>query len=518
MTWTQSTNDAKHLTAESQKQIADSQQPIAESPTNPCTFIQLVRSPCNDRPEHLFFKHMAHREPLAGADIAWLRMEHPTNLMMICGVMMFDQSMAIETLKAMLEERLLIHRRFRQRIAYRGSTPYWEDDPLFDIGRHVHRVALPGAGGQKELQDLTSDLMSTPLDFSKPLWQMHLAENYDGGCALIVRLHHCIGDGIALIHVLISMADEYYDPRQAKALDRRAQKPKTGLLGSLLKPVARVVTTTMDTAEAVFDESARLLTSPRHLLKRAKQGMSIGAATSRLLLLPADSDTLFKGTLSAGKCVAWSQPIPLKTIKAMGKRADAKINDVLVAATAGALRRYLHAHGEPVDEVEIRATIPVNLRPLDDAHKLGNHFGLVFLTLPIHFDDPAARLQEVKARMDRLKGSAEAGVVFGLLQIAGNSPEAVQNQLVELLEKKATAVLTNVPGPRETLHLDGHRLTDVMFWVPQAGNLSLGISILSYAGHVLLGIATDARLVRDPDAIVAAFQAEYEALHALLLA
>ncbi len=459
---------------------------------------------------------MAHRIPLSGADRAWLRMEHPTNLMMISGVLMFDKPMTTDTFKALLEERLLIYRRFRQRIVYQRGTPYWEDDPLFDLDRHVHSLALPGKGSQQELQDLTSDLMSTPLDYSKPLWQMHLAENYEAGGALIVRLHHCIGDGIALIHVLISMADEYFNAAQAAPLTKRNADSKPGLLGGLLKPVANAVTTTMDAAEAVFDESVSLVFNPKHLLKRAKQGMSIGAATTRLLLLPADSDTVLKGPLSVGKKAAWSQPIPLKTIKAIGKKADAKINDVLVAATTGALRHYLQTRGDAVDTIELRATIPINLRPLEEAHKLGNRFGLVFLTLPVHLDEPAERLQEVKRRMDKLKGSSEAGVIFGLLQIAGNSPEGVQNQLVDLLGKKASAVLTNVPGPRETLHLKGHQITDVMFWVPQAGNLSLGISLLSYDGHVLLGIAVDTHLIPDPDAIVAAFEAEFEAMKTIL--
>ena len=450
------------------------------------------------------------RHELAAADIAWLRMEQPTNLMMITGVLTFDAPMPVDVFKALLEERLLIYDRFRQRVKGRRGTPYWEDDPHFDIDRHVHRTTLPEPAGQAELQELTSDLMSSPLDFSKPLWQMHLVESYDGGSAVVVRLHHCIGDGIALIHVMISMADEYFAQSNGTRSGREvtARNPVT----RLLRPVAKAISNTVGAAEAVLDESVSLVFNPKHLLKRAKQGMSIGAATSRLLLLPSDTETVFKGELSASKQVAWSRALPLSTVKAIGHQVEAKINDVLVASVAGAVRRYLLARGEAVEHVELRATIPVNLRPLSEAHKLGNHFGLVFLTLPVHIAEPVERLLETKRRMDKLKGSAEAGVIFGLLQLAGSGPEEVQRQLVDLLGAKATAVLTNVPGPREELHLQGRAISGIMFWVPRAGNLSLGISILSYAGDVRVGVTTDAALVPDPDVLTGAFHEEFEAL------
>ncbi|NBC16806.1 MAG: wax ester/triacylglycerol synthase family O-acyltransferase [Bacteroidetes bacterium] len=451
----------------------------------------------------------ADREPLDGADVAWLRMEQPTNLMMIAGVLIFDDPLQIDTLKEILAERMLIYDRFRQRVRNRRGTPYWEFDPHFDIDLHVHRTALPGAGGKPELQELSSDLMSTPLDFSKPLWQMHLVENYNGGSVVIVRMHHCIGDGIALIHVMISLADEYFDPSRVPSLAE--DDGRGGRISRLLRPITKAVTSTLDTAEAIVDEGVSLL-NPRHLLKRAKQGMSIGAATSRLLLLPPDSDTVFRGPLSANKRAAWSAPIPLPTIKAIGHRVDAKINDVLVSVATGALRRYLQAHDAPGEDVHIRAVIPVNLRPLEKAHELGNRFGLVFLTLPIGIAEPQARLMEVKRRMDRIKGSSEAGVIFGLLQVAGSGPEEVQEQLVDMLGAKASAVLTNVPGPQEELHIAGSTLTNVMFWVPRAGTVSLGLSILSYNRQVQFGVATDAALVDDPDTIVQAFEDEFEAL------
>jgi diacylglycerol O-acyltransferase len=114
--------------------------------------------------------------------------------------------------------------------------------------------------------------------------------------------------------------------------------------------------------------------------------------------------------------------------------------------------------------------------------------------------------------MDRIKFSSEAPVTLGILQMLGSVPREVENQVVDLLSKKASAVMTNVPGPREELHFKGRRLSHMMFWVPRAGDVSMGVSILSYAGEVLLGIATDLQLVPDPETIVATFHEEFEAL------
>lgn len=452
----------------------------------------------------------AHRTPLAGVDAAWLRMDRPTNRMMITGVLSFDELLPLGELKTLLERRMLVFRRFKQRVTDPFGNPHWEDDPFFDLDRHVHRLALPEPGGQRELEILVSDLMNTPLDLSKPPWEMHLVEEYGSGCAVIVRLHHCIADGIALIYVLLSLADEYADASRLPAPGTEASEADA--FASMLTPVVNAVRGTVRTTGAILQESASLLLNPAHLFKRAKQGMSVGAATSKLLLMRSDSTTRFKGDLGVTKHAAWSQPIPLQTAKTIAHQSGAKINDVLVAAVTGALRRYLLAHDEPVEGVNMRAVIPVNLRPPEEAYQLGNRFGLVFLSLPVGLVDERERLAEVKRRMDRIKHSSEALVALGLLQMIGNAPLTVQNQVVNLLSTRATAVMTNVPGPRERLHFMGRTLRHIMFWVPRAGDVSLGVSIKSYAGEVLLGVASDASLVPDPGTIVDAFHTEFAAL------
>lgn len=139
-------------------------------------------------------------------------------------------------------------------------------------------------------------------------------------------------------------------------------------------------------------------------------------------------------------------------------------------------------------------------------------FGLAFLSLPVGIVDAGARLLEVKRRMDMLKSSAEPGVAFGILQAIGAGPEFLHGQVVDILSSKVSAVMTNVPGPRERLHFLGNPVSRIMFWVPRAGDIGLGVSIISYADEVLLGVATDARMAPDPNVIVAGFHAELDAL------
>jgi WS/DGAT/MGAT family acyltransferase len=233
----------------------------------------------------------------------------------------------------------------------------------------------------------------------------------------------------------------------------------------------------------------------------------------RLVLLPPDPRTAFKGELGRRKRAAWSNPVPLEDFKAIGKAFGATVNDVLVATATGALRRYLEKRGDEVKGLAIRASVPVNLRPVDDAHhRLGNSFGLVFLTLPVGIVDPVRRLRAIKKEMDELKRSPEAIVAFGVLNVMGLAPVEVERLGLRFFGSKATAVLTNVPGPREPLYLAGRKLDSVMFWVPQSGRLGLGISILSYAGGVMLGVATDEGLVADPEKIVDAFEKEFKSL------
>jgi diacylglycerol O-acyltransferase len=440
-------------------------------------------------------------QSVSAIDAAWLRMEEPANLMMVTGVLLFEGRVDPDRLRAVVEERLLPFARFKQRVQEPMlgiGMPRWVTDERFDLDAHLHHVALPAPGDKTMLESLVSDLMSTPLDFSKPLWQFHLVE-HSGGGALVSRIHHAIADGMALVQVLLSLTDTTPRPRRQR---RSPAHDEAAAAGPDLLRAGRWL------AQAGFG----LVRDPAEAVRLAGLGAGAAATLARIALLAPDPPTALKGRLGVMKRAAWSEPIPLAEVRAAGARAGCTINDVLVTAAAGALRRYLDARGDELDGLDVRAALPVNLRPADQAHRLGNQFGLVFLSLPLGMADPRERLAEVKRRMDQLKSSLQPVVAFGALAGIGILPTRLQPLPVQFFGSKASLVLTNVPGPRERLYLAGEPVQRAMFWVPQSGRLGLGISILSYAGEVLVGVAADAGLIPDPQVIVDAFHAEIEAL------
>ncbi|HXH02441.1 MAG TPA: wax ester/triacylglycerol synthase family O-acyltransferase [Candidatus Competibacteraceae bacterium] len=460
---------------------------------------------------------MADRERMSSVDTAWLRMERPTNPMMITGVLVFERPMEYARLRETIETRFLCYRRFRQKAVEKIGGAYWEDDDTFDLDSHLHRIALPGDGGKTELQALASDLMSTPLDFSKPLWQFHLVEHYRGGSALIIRIHHCYADGIALICVLLAMTDSEPDTALPEIELTGAGQDEDEILARLFRPVNRMVGGALRLGKGLIDESLELLCNPGQLLKYARYGSGIAGEAARVALMADDAPTRFKGVPGMVKRVAWAEPLPLDEIKTVGRALGCSVNDILLSCVAGALRSYLLEHGDAVDGVELRAAVPVNLRPLEEAHRLGNHFGLVFLELPVGMAHPVERLFEVRRRMQTLKGSYQAVLALGLLGAVGMGPRLLQQAVLDTLGSKATAVMTNVPGPQHELYLAGARIAEMMFWVPQSGNIGMGVSILSYNGRVQFGLVTDKRLVPDPETVIGRFAGEFERLVLALL-
>jgi diacylglycerol O-acyltransferase / wax synthase len=467
-------------------------------------------------------------EPLSNVDAAWLRMEDPTNLMMISGVLTFDRPIDMAHLKAVFQHRFVDkYERFKQRIVQPRlslKAAYWELDPNFDLEAHIHRVALPAPGDKAALQEMASDLTSTPLDFARPLWQMHYIENYGDGCALLMRLHHCIADGMALVGVLLSLTDISPDsPWPRPEENNTPAADENSLLGRAWNTVTKPASTAVNVAKQAAGLTGRLLqegrdaiANPSRLLELAQQGRELSLSAGRLVLRLPDPPTMFKGQLGVSKKVSWIRPLPLDDIKAIKNVAGGTVNDVLVSILTGALRRYLVSQNQRVEGIEFRAAIPVNLRTPAEMETMGNKFGLVFLTMPISIGDSVERLHVVRERMTILKNSPEAMVAFGILNALGMTPTDIQSEFVKIMGAKATAVLTNVPGPQFPLYLAGQRIRSMMVWVPQSGRLSLGLSIISYANKIFVGICADASLVPDPDSITDFFYEEYEEMMRLV--
>ena len=453
---------------------------------------------------------------MSKVDTAWLRMEQPTNLMMINGVIFLGGALDYERLLQTIEQRFLTFRRFTQKASDGAAGAHWVTDPDFDISWHVRRTALPGKADKEELELLVSDLASTPLDPERPLWQFHVVENFIEGPVIIVRIHHCIADGIALVQVFLSLTDSTSEGRASAGEPETWKKRRASespIFQRLLEPAREGLDFATHMGQRLVAEGQKILQDPSVATDYVVEATEIVKELSHSLTLPDDPDTRFRGTLGVRKQVAWAEPLALDEVKAVGKALGCTVNDVLIAAVSGALRNYMIAQGDSKDALQdIRATVPVNLRPLEHAKDLGNHFGLVFLELPLGLESPLERLYAVNERMTQLKSSRQAAVTFGFLAALGMGPSALQKPVLDVLSQKASAVLTNVPGPREPIYLSGTRIEELMFWVPQNGQIGLGISILSYNGQVFFGLITDSRLVSDPRNIIERFKPEFEKL------
>jgi diacylglycerol O-acyltransferase / wax synthase len=465
---------------------------------------------------------MAKRERMSSVDTAWLRMDTPTNLMMIVGVLMFSSPVDFARLKRTLEFRLLHYRRFRQRVVQDLSGTWWELDENFDIDSHVLRVSLPGKGGKGALEAYVAGQISQSLDHSKPLWQFQLVDDYHGGAAIVVRIHHCIADGIALMGVMQSLTDAERDaPEEGDAAPWVDDEDETAGEGDfwqrMIAPMGDTLAKAIRFSGRAGVTSLHLLANPELVFDYARVAAAIAGELAVLATMPEDSATRFKGKTGVAKRVAWAEPMPLDEIKAIGKVLDCSVNDILLSCVAGALREYLVGKGDEVEGVEVRAFVPVNLRSAGDEHQLGNRFGLVALVLPVGIEHPFMRLYEVRRRMLELKGSYQALTAMGILAVVGMCPQAVQDQVLSILSVKGTAVMTNVPGPQRPMYLAGARLSQQMVWVPQSGNVGMGVSILSYNDGVQFGLMTDRKFVPDPHTIVDRFAPEFEKLVLTLL-
>lgn len=449
---------------------------------------------------------------MTAVDHAWLRMDRPTNLMMINGVLGIDGIFDRERLREIIERRVLVLPRFRQRIVTRGGKPHWEDVPDLDLDEHLFWSRLKEPESTAELRDVISGLVCEPLDPNRPLWSFHIIENYFGGSVLYGRIHHCIGDGVGLMMVLLSLTDLAADPQAGDA-----PNPFTALL---LERSPALIEEACQVAEQVMPEGMRLLMASAEAFNSLGgwlKAIASTAALGRLVALLPDPRTVFRGPLTVEKRVAWTDAIPVDEVKRVGKALGGTINDVLLTAVTGAMRRYMESRGKKVRPgLDFRAAMPVNLRAIDKMADLGNEFGLVFLSLPVGIVDPKRRLQVVRKRAYALRKSAEPLVVYWLLKMMGLGPRWFHTLIVRIFGTKATAVMTNMPGPRQQLFLAGRPMRDIFFWVPQTGSIGLGFAICSYNGQIRVGIGTDAGLVPDPEKIVEAFHAEIAEMSARL--
>ncbi|MBK4737631.1 wax ester/triacylglycerol synthase family O-acyltransferase [Noviherbaspirillum pedocola] len=454
---------------------------------------------------------MSERASLSALDAAWLRMDRPNNRMIICGMLLFDERVAFGALRNVVMERMLRFHRLRQRVREDFTGWHWEADDAFDLDWHLRHVVLPAGPGA--LEAAAAELMASLLDAARPMWQLHLFDIESGhgaGSALLLRIHHCYGDGFALLHVVAAMTDA--NPAHVPSETSAEAQPSRPAWATMLGAPGAALADAMRGGMAAFDAGTALLLSPWQALARAQQWTGYVEQAGVIAAMRPDSATRLKGPLGGVKRLAWAPPLSLFEVKALAEALACTVNDVLLGCVAGALRAWLLACGDTVADVQLRALIPVNLRTDASAAELGNGFGMVFLELPLEIADPIERVRETHTRMRALRDAGQAEVSVAILSAMGVAPEFFREQMLEALSANASIVISNVHGPDAPRWLAGARIARQLFWVPQAGDIGAGISLFSYAGQVSFGIVADAHRVDEPGSLAAAFTDEFEIL------
>lgn len=438
-------------------------------------------------------------------DTAWLRMDSPSNLMMINGVWCVSPGISLQALRERASERLLQYPRFRQCAVEDATGASWVDDAQFDITAHVvpyhfgaaHRSKPAGGAARAR-----GGAGHAALDRQRPLWQFHLIEDFVGddgqpASALILRIHHCIADGIALIAVALSLVDGSAQPPGARRQPRRSRPVRPHAGGP-----DHAGRADYGGAGDCAAQSLQWLLQPEKILSTGLAGshsaahwpsnwFSDAAALAFCPMTPHAAQRhaghhQARGLVPA-HCAGRGQS-HWPGAELLGQRCA----DVVRGGCAGQLpappRRGHRGHRNPRHGASQPARIP-------GTHwELGNHFGLAPLLLPLGMTNPIERVYEVRQRMNALKGSLQPLLSLGLLAVVARCTKAPRTPCCNGSATRPPPWSPTCPALSEPLVLCGARVTQCMFWVPQSGNVGLGVSILSYGGGVQFGVMSDTRL------------------------
>ncbi|WP_410328373.1 WS/DGAT domain-containing protein [Marinobacter sp.] len=444
---------------------------------------------------------------LLPADSAWLSLERPDNPMTIT-VMLRVDGLTAPRFREFLKVYWIAWERFVHRPVQRGPGWWWQRDPEFDVRRHLDVVIerFSEAG----LQEWVSARLNEPLPLFRPRWKFWLAPNAPGGAALVLRMHHCYADGLSLLGVFDQLCPA--SPRQHPALYGAPEQGEFSRWSSAAQAWLEQLAPGQQDRESGADESrsatASLEYAEQVLEQHAQKGLRLLSEVTDFLVEPEDSPSGFRRPLLGRRHCRWSAPVPLERFRCIAETTNVTINDVLLSCVTAAARPRLGLSDDELERAVIHAAVPVDIRGrLPEELKppsgtLGNYFGTVFVALPVDGESPLERLYRIKQETRRLKKSWQPGIAWGLASTASVIPDPLRQPIADVFYRKASVVVSNVPGKQEPRYLAGCRITEQMFWVPQAGDIGVGISIASYAGRVQFGVVADESVMSDPSAFL----------------
>ena len=438
---------------------------------------------------------------LSWGDTVFLHLEREGMPLNVASVSVLEGELSLGDCTRVIESKLPLIPRYMKRVVSAPlgiGLPSWEYDPEFDIGRHVREVTLKH-GTDTELKTVAAKLFGTMMDRRHPLWDMTLVHGLKGNCTgLILRLHHCLADGIAGVGIMNLLLDQTPEaPRLPKKKFRLRVPAPPRALDSLMDGVVN----------SYADFTKRILSAWEDLLNMAQRvaanGDNLGTEEFMRLLpeITASTERLRFNVIYRGpQKFAWAD-IPLTEIKVVRRICDASVNDVILALVTATIRRYVELHGDRVKGRLLRMMVPVNLRGNGSATELGNRISLVPVTVPLDIRNPRKLLAAVHRRTEFLKHAHAAELVSLAGGFIGMFPTAMQAfagpMLSQLPITPFNMVCTNVPGPQYPLYLLGHKMVRWYPYVPVGGEMAVNCAILSYDGTVYFGFSGDVHAAPD---------------------
>jgi len=461
---------------------------------------------------------MAFYERLSAQDASFIGLEDARCHMHVGGVMLFDSGpvrtpeggLDIERIHAAIEARLHLVPRFRQRLAFLPyeRLPIWVDDDRFRLAYHVRHTALPKPGDERMLKRLVGRIMSQQLDRTRPLWEMWFVEGLgDDRFALISKTHHCMIDGVSGADLISVIMEPFPNPEPGE-------------------PVAWLPRPHPSDGRLLFDEAQRRLQQPLEVVRAAigairhpeealgkiEESVSALAETFSPTLRPA-SLLPINTEVGPSRRFDWT-PMSVADFKAVKAALGGTLNDVVLATVSGALRRFCLQRAVDPDALNIRALVPVSVRAPQEHGALGNRITEIIAPLPIHIEDPVARLEAVRVTMGGLKESKQA---LGGEIMTAIAEWTVPNVLVQAVKlgirsRPYNLTVTNVPGPQIPLYFLGCEMKTTYPVVPLFENVALVVGLFSYNGGLFWGFTADWESVPDLHDFVVAVEESFKEL------
>jgi diacylglycerol O-acyltransferase / wax synthase len=453
-----------------------------------------------------------HGNRLSGLDASFLHLEHGPAHMHVASTTLFEgPAPDYEDFRDQIASRLHLVPRFRQKLRFvplGQGRPVWVDDPHLNLDYHVRHTALPPPGSEQQLRTLAARIFSQRLDRTKPVWEMWLIDGVEGGrFAIVGKTHHALVDGVSGVDITTVLFDLDRDPEPATEPEPWLPEPEPSEAQLLAEALIERLTSPAEIARG----ARAMLRAPRQVTGGLLEGLGAAASFARTGLSAPPS--LFNLKIGPYRRFAWVRA-DLDELKRIKNLAGGTVNDVVLAAVSGSLRRYLRDRGHSADALELRAMVPISVRAAEEHGALGNRVSAMMAPLPVWCEHPIERLRTVTGIMGDLKSSKQAVGANLLTEATGFAPPTIAAQAARLQSRQRffNLVVTNIPGPQFPLYLLGRELLDVFPMVPLAKNQGVCFAIMSYNGRVNFGITADYDGMPDLDSLAGNLEASISEL------